>query len=128
MATFSNYGDGKIDFAAPGVSINGAKNGGGYTYKGGTSMASPHVAGAYALVMSVNPKLSVNGVTDALKANAKVIGSSHYFGAGMIYLTNLDRILPIDIGESKLSIDMTALPDSIKQGDHFGLRGMVKSN
>ena len=128
LATFSNYGDGKIDFAAPGVSINGAKNGGGYTYKGGTSMASPHVAGTYALVMSVNPKLSVNEVTNALKANAKVIGSSHYFGAGMIYLTNLERILPIDIGESKLSIDMTALPDSIKQGDHFGLRGTVKSN
>lgn len=128
LAERSNYGDGIIDFAAPGVSINGAKNGGGYTYKSGTSMASPHVAGAYALVMSVNPKLSVNEVTNALKANAKVIGSSHYFGAGMIYLTNLERILPIDIGESKLSIEMTALPDSIKQGDHFGLRGTVKSN
>lgn len=128
LATFSNYGDGKIDFAAPGVAINGAKNGGGYIKMWGTSMASPHVAGAYALVMSVNPKLSVNEVTNALKANAKVIGSSHYFGAGMIYLTNLERRLPIDIGESKLSIDMTALPDSIKQGDHFGLRGTVKSN
>lgn len=128
LSTFSNYGDGKIDFAAPGVAINGAKNGGGYIKMWGTSMASPHVAGAYALVMSVNPKLPVNEVTNALKANAKVIGSSHYFGSGMIYLTNLERILPIDIGESKLSIEMTALPDSIKQGDHFGLRGTVKSN
>ena len=128
LATFSNYGDGKIDFAAPGVAINGAKNGGGYIKMWGTSMASPHVAGAYALVMSVNPKLSVNEVTNALKQNAKVIGSSHYFGAGMICLTNLERILPIDIGESKLRIEMTALPDSIKQGDQFGLRGTVKSN
>ena len=128
LADFSNFGDGKIYFAAPGVSINGAKNGGGYTYKSGTSMASPHVAGAYALVMSVNPQLSVDEVTNALKSNANVIGSSHYFGAGMIHLANLERILPIDLGESKLRIDMTALPNSIKQGNNFGLRGTVKSN
>ena len=128
LATFSNYGDGKIDFAAPGVAINGAKNGGGYIKMWGTSMASPHVAGAYALVMSVNPKLSVNEVTNALKANAKAIGSSHYFGAGMIHLANLERILPVDLGESKLRIEMTALPDSIKQGNNFGLRGTIRSN
>ena len=128
LASFSNYGEGKIDFAAPGVSINGAKNGGGYTYKSGTSMASPHVAGAYALVMSANPKLSVDKVTTALKSNAKSIGSSHYFGAGMIHLANLEKILPIELGESKLKIDMTALPDSINQGDNFGLRGTIKSN
>ena len=108
LARTSNYGDGVIDFAAPGVSINGARNGGGYTYKSGTSMATPHVAGAYALVMSANPKLSVND--------------------GMIHLANLERILPIDLGESKLRIEMTALPDSIKQGNNFGLRGTVKSN
>ena len=128
LARTSNFGDGVIDFAAPGISINGARNGGGYIKMSGTSMATPHVAGAYALVMSANPKLSVDEITNALKANAKAIGSSHYFGAGMIHLANLERILPIDLGESKLRIEMTALPDSIKQGDYFGLRGTVKSN
>ena len=128
LARTSNYGDGVIDFAAPGVSINGARNGGGYITMSGTSMATPHVAGAYGLVMSANPKLSVDEVTNALKANAKAIGSSHYFGAGMIHLANLERILPVDLGESKLRIEMTALPDSVKQGNNFGLRGTVRSN
>jgi hypothetical protein len=45
FASFSNYGNPPIDFAAPGVSIVSSGNGGGTATKSGTSMASPHVAG-----------------------------------------------------------------------------------
>ena len=45
FASFSNYGNPPIDWAAPGVSILSLKKGGGVTTMSGTSMAAPHVAG-----------------------------------------------------------------------------------
>lgn len=45
FASFSNYGNPPIDFAAPGVNVESLAIGGGVTTKSGTSMAAPHVAG-----------------------------------------------------------------------------------
>jgi len=55
---FSNYGPNSVDIGAPGSSILSCRPGGGYRYLNGTSMATPHVAGACALVWSVAPEFS----------------------------------------------------------------------
>ncbi|MDN3293342.1 S8 family serine peptidase [Streptomyces ficellus] len=58
-ASYSNYGNGVIDIAAPGgdgtSGVYSTLPGGKYGNMNGTSMASPHVAGVAALMASANP-------------------------------------------------------------------------
>ena len=58
LAPFSNYGLTNVDLAAPGAGILSTIPGGTFDYYDGTSMASPHVAGAAALVLSHRPTLT----------------------------------------------------------------------
>lgn len=56
-----------VDLLAPGTSITAARNGGGYIELSGTSMAAPHVAGAFALLREANPYDSSTELLDRLK-------------------------------------------------------------
>ena len=66
LSSFSNFGPTSVDLGAPGSSILSCKLGGGYKYNSGTSMATPHVAGACALLWSINPALTSSEVKDIL--------------------------------------------------------------
>lgn len=66
LADFSNYGA-DVDIIAPGVCINSTWNDGGYNTISGTSMASPHVAGAAALYKASNAGASPTDVQAALE-------------------------------------------------------------
>ncbi|MFF1922325.1 S8 family serine peptidase [Streptomyces sp. NPDC058221] len=93
-ASYSNYGDGVIDVAAPGgdstayqppepPATNGlilsTLPGGEYGYMAGTSMASPHVAGVVALIKSRHPHASAAAVKAllAVEADATACGAPY---------------------------------------------------
>jgi subtilisin family serine protease len=56
-AIFTNYGETTVDLHAPGVDIASTlrPQDGYYDYQSGTSMASPHVAGAIGVLAAINP-------------------------------------------------------------------------
>jgi len=58
LPNWANYGKTSVQLAAPGVSIYSTLREGKYGYLSGGSMASPQVAGAAALILSVKPSLS----------------------------------------------------------------------
>ncbi|MEO9891927.1 S8 family serine peptidase [Aurantibacter sp.] len=62
LATFSNYGSINVDVFAPGDQIYSTMPNNEYDFQGGTSMASPAVAGVAALIRSQYPKLSASEV------------------------------------------------------------------
>ncbi len=66
FADFSNFGA-DVDIIAPGVCINSTWMLGGYNTISGTSMASPHVAGAAALFKANNPAATPAAVKSALQ-------------------------------------------------------------
>ncbi|MEX2280139.1 MAG: S8 family serine peptidase, partial [Acidimicrobiia bacterium] len=69
LANFSNYGS-LVEVTAPGVCILSTVPGGYATYSG-TSMASPHVAGAAALLVSSDSTLTPPGILLALETTGK---------------------------------------------------------
>ncbi|MFJ9112845.1 S8 family serine peptidase [Streptomyces sp. NPDC102283] len=68
-SSFSNYGR-CLDLFAPGGSIVSTRMGGGTQTMSGTSMASPHAAGAAAIHLSAHPDATPQQVRDALVDNA----------------------------------------------------------
>ncbi|MFZ4795645.1 MAG: S8 family peptidase, partial [Blastocatellia bacterium] len=67
VATYSNSAA-FLSLLAPGSGITSAVPGAGYETKTGTSMASPHVAGAWAIAKQKSPSASVQTILSVLQA------------------------------------------------------------
>ncbi|RMG61521.1 MAG: choice-of-anchor D domain-containing protein, partial [Calditrichaeota bacterium] len=94
IANFSSRGpsicDGvtiKPEASAPGVNVRSSLPGNGYGFLSGTSMASPHVAGAIALLRSVAPNMTGTELKYALLNTARDLGApgeDNDYGMGVI--------------------------------------------
>ena len=64
----------QVDLLAPGVAINSSVPGGNFEAFNGTSMATPHVAGAFAALRSLAPRATVADIERALSATGVAVG------------------------------------------------------
>jgi subtilisin family serine protease len=71
--SFSSYGATTVDLAAPGVGIVSTYPRAEYAGNTGTSLATPHVAGAAALIASIFPTLPAAGVKAAIMNGVDVL-------------------------------------------------------
>jgi hypothetical protein len=80
VAPFSNVAS-FLSLFAPGLSILSSVPGGGFEYMNGTSMATPHVAGAWALLKQASPGASVGQVLAALSQTG--VSLTDFLGDGV---------------------------------------------
>ncbi|PIV67686.1 MAG: hypothetical protein COS08_08930, partial [Euryarchaeota archaeon CG01_land_8_20_14_3_00_38_12] len=105
IASFSSRGptlDGRIkpDVCAVGVSVTSAQaNTNGYVTWQGTSMATPHVAGVYALLLEYNPSLSPSQLKQIIKESAVDKGDAgpdNTYGWGVVDSMNaVNYVAPV---------------------------------
>lgn len=117
VAWWSNFGD-WIELAAPGVNIYSTVWDNGYTYKSGTSMACPHVAGVAALIFSEFTNRSSEWVRLWLRYTADDLGNpgfDRHYGYGRINAKKAVEALPPehDLIALKLSSPIYIEPSSI---------------
>ncbi len=124
-AGFSNYGVLTVDLAAPGVEILSTTPGNTYSLFSGTSMATPHVAGALALVLARFPGITASSAKTLLLNTVEHLPSLDglVLTGGRLNaaraLAGLDSIPPdpvadlsaVGTGSNRVELDWTATGD-----------------
>ncbi len=103
VASFSNIYP-QIHLLAPGVSINSSIPGDNIGTKQGTSMSTPHIAGAWAVMKQVSPGATVSEVLSTLQNSATLVDDLRSSGIE----TAMPRInLDLAIGEPRTTFEIT---------------------
>ena len=139
---YSNFGD-AVDLAAPGgapaadIGNDGWPDGifscvrdetvspavDGYGYIIGTSQAAPHVAGAAALLLSIDPSLTATQLKNMLRGTALdrgPIGEDVAYGAGVLQVHEAVKMALAGLGTPRTDAPVLLLPIPTCQFEDFG--------
>jgi hypothetical protein len=122
LASFSNIGG---ELAAPGVSNYSTYINSAYATLSGTSMASPHVAGSAALLLSVCTDCSTSEVRTLLRESATDLGSvgnDIIFGYGLVNLVEAIETLQPDEEQIPEAPEETPLQEPEENEDDNNLQ------
>ena len=95
LASFSQRNS-QVELAGPGVGVDSTVVGGGYAFYSGTSMATPHVSGAAALLWSNNPGCTVQGIRRAMALSAVDLGAAgrdDSYGYGLVQVRSAHDLI-----------------------------------
>jgi subtilisin family serine protease len=126
MAGFSSEGPTDVDrrikpdVVAPGVNVLSSVTGGGFAFFNGTSMASPHLAGAAAVVKSQHPAWTAEAIRSAIVNTAddgaltglagthgNLPGDPNLFGAGLL---DVDAAVHAKVLLDRVSVSFGQVP------------------
>ena len=102
VSSFSNVSP-SLSLHAPGDGITSSVLGGGFGVASGTSMAAPHVAGAWAILRQAKPDATVDVVLSALKTTGVPVPDSRFLG-----VTTVPRVRVFDALATVTPIDNPA--------------------
>lgn len=98
----------KPEIAAPGVAIRSASYGNSYAVLQGTSMAAPHVAGAFAVLAEARPNATIEDIKQALYLSAidggSTIGEDNNYGNGTMWLPGALDLLDVPRGKVEVFV------------------------
>ena len=117
-ATFTNTGN-SVDVIAPGVNIKSCIPGGSYKNLNGTSMATPHIAAAAAMIKMADPQATPAEVESRLKEICQDLGDAGkdpVFGCGIPKLSEL-----IEDDSVERTITLSEAPATMFLGDQLTL-------
>ena len=105
----------KPDVTAPGVNIISTSHPGGYITKSGTSMATPHVSGAAALILQAYPDMTPLEVRQLLEDTAVDLGTAgkdNTYGSGRIDVFEAIATYP-QVSNITITPDLTNINSTI---------------
>ena len=83
VAIFSNVAP-FLTLFAPGEAITSSVPGTGFSQLSGTSMAAPHVAGAWAIMRQAAPAASFSAILSALRTTGRPVADTRWWGLGTV--------------------------------------------
>jgi uncharacterized repeat protein (TIGR01451 family) len=127
-ASYSNFGS-CVDLFAPGSGIRSASNADDSSSRlmSGTSMASPHVAGAAALFLGENPWASASEVADALSSAATPDRISDPKGSPNRLLYTFPGAPVAPPAGADLRVSLSESADPVQQGGEFTYTSTVRN-
>lgn len=115
-ADFASYGD-WVSLAAPGVGIHSTLPVNGYGSWSGTSMAAPFAAGQAALLLSLNPSLTVVQVADLIGGTAVDIDPANPAYIDQLGVGQVHALASLQSLQAGVIPDLELLDDDCSESD-----------